>query len=133
MLYMCYMCAIWYIYGHPRGILIMNPLTRPTARGSAPGKKIYLQQQHHQHQQQQQQLFGLVSLLSIDFRRHIRDFFGAILYLARPSPAMLFCCREVLLQQMCFFFTFMYLFVYICPFRCFCFLSLYVSRASARW
>lgn len=33
------MCAIWYIYGHPRGILIMNPLTPADSKGECAREK----------------------------------------------------------------------------------------------
>ena len=39
-------------------------------------------------------------LFSLDFRRHVREFFGVVLELARPSEAWCFPCREVIFSKL---------------------------------
>jgi hypothetical protein len=46
-------------------------------------------------------LFGLISHVSMDFRREVRQFFGAILWLVRPSMP---CCFAVGRCFWCFLF-----------------------------
>ena len=60
------------------------------------------QEQEQQQQQQQQQQRGKVAIkssFSVGFRSYIREFFGAVLELVRPSEARCFPPRQVFFRS----------------------------------